>query len=191
VLLALTVVCRRAAVAPGAARRALVALLVLCVALRLPGLTVQRLALWDRCLREGSSVELRDRLSLLPRTSWADLEKVRTFLAGQHPRDGEITCYNMRTERLYLDLGLRPPTRHILLENELVIFARQRGAICADLAASRQRYVVCDVATTSWKPGRGPKDDPNLPVLFRAGRYAIFALDARGTPGWIEEHLDL
>ncbi len=191
VLLALTVVGRRAAAAPGPTRRALVVLLAFCVALRVPGLTAQRLPLWDRCLREGSSVELRDRLSLLPRTRWADLDRVRSFLAQQRPGDGEVTCYNMRIEPLYLDLGLRPPTRHFMLENELVIFARQRSAIAADLAASRQRYFVCDVDAIFWKPGRGPKDDPNLPFLFQAGRYAVLALDGRSMPAWIEEHLDL
>jgi hypothetical protein len=191
VLLALAVVCRRAAMTPGTARTALVALLALCVALRLPGLTLQRLGLWDRCLREGSSVELRDRLSLLPRTKWTDLDRVRAFLAGRGLRDGELTCYNMRTLPLYLDLGVRPATRHFLLANEWAIFRRQRGTIGADLAASRQRYFVCDLAVTSWKPGCGPEDDPGFPILFRAGRYAVLALDAPAMPTWMDEHLDL
>jgi hypothetical protein len=189
VLLGLTVVCRRAATSPGSARSALVTLLALGVALRLPGLTVQRLELWDRCVREGSSVELRDRLSLLPRTNWADLEKVRAFLAGRGLQDGELTCYNMRTLPLYLDLGVRPSTRHFLLANELAIFRRQRGPICADLAASRQRYFVCDLAITSWKPGRGPEDDPSFPILFQAGHYAVLALEGPAMPAWVEEHL--
>ncbi len=189
VLLALAVICRRAAMSSGSARSALVALLTLCVALRLPSLTLQRLELWDRCVREGSSVELRDRLSLLPRTNWADLDKIRAFLAGRGLQDGELTCYNMRTLPLYLDLGVRPSTRHFLLANELAVFRRQRGTICADLAASRQRYFVCDLAVTSWKAGRGPEDDSRFPILFRAGRYVVLALDGPAMPAWIEEHL--
>jgi hypothetical protein len=188
-LLALTVVCRRAAASPGPAGRVLVALLALCVALRLPSLTVQRLGLWDR-LHEGSTAELRDRLGLLPRTHWADLNEVRAFLQSRHPQDGEVTCFDMRTLSLYQDLNLRPPTRHTMLQNELAIFHRQRGAIFADLAASRQRWFVCDAATVRWKPGRGPDGDPGAAILFRAGRYVVFALDARSTPAWIEEQLE-
>jgi hypothetical protein len=189
-LLALTVVCRRAAASPIPAGRMIVVVLVLCVALRLPGLTVQRLTVLDRCLREGSSVDLRDRLGLLPRTRWADLHKVQDFLQNQQPRNGELTCYDMRTLPLYLSLGLRPPTRHALLQNELAVFHRQRGLICADLAASCQRWFVCDVKTTRWKPGRGPDEDPGAPVLFRAGRYVVFSLPALSMPAWIEEHLE-
>ncbi len=188
VLLGLAVVCRRAAT-PGPAPAALVSLLALCVALRLPGPTLQRLALWDRCMREGSSVELRDRLSLLPRTSWADLDRVQAFLAGRGLSDGELTCWNMRTLPLYLDLGLKPSTRHFLPANEWAIFRRQRGTIGADLAASRQCYFVCDQSATRWKPGRGP-EDPGLPILFRSGRYLVLALDGPSTPAWVEEHLE-
>jgi hypothetical protein len=73
-----------------------------------------------------------------------------------------------------------------------VIFRRQRGTITADLAASRQSYLVCDLTITPWKPGRGPEDDADFPVvLFRAGRYAVLALDGPAMPVWIEEHLDL
>jgi hypothetical protein len=187
VLLGLAVVCRRAAVAPGSARSALVVLLILCMALRMPGLTLQRLGLWDRCVRAGGSVELRDRLSLLPRTNWADLDRVRAFLASRGVRDGELTCWNMRTLPLYLDLGVRPSTRHFLLANEWAIFRRQRRTIGADLAASRQRYFVCDLSATSWKPGRGPEDDPTFPILFQAGRYAVLALDGPSLSAWIED----
>jgi hypothetical protein len=192
-LLGMAVVCRRIAVMPaGTARTSLAALLLLGVALRMPGLTVQRAALWERCLREGSSVELRDRLSLLPRTSWADLEKVRLFLGERGVRDGELTCYNMRTLPVYLELRLRPSTRYFLLENVLAICRRQRGRVCAELAASRQRYFLCDLNTTTWRHGHGPGEAGFAEdrLLYRAGRYAVFGVDAPAMPAWVDGCLD-
>jgi hypothetical protein len=191
-LLGMTVVCRRLALmSAGNARTSLAALVLLGVALRLPALTVQRAALWEHCWRKGSSVELRDRLSLLPRTSWADLEKVQLFLAGRGVRDGELTCYNMRTLPVYLELGLRPSTRYFLLENVLVICPRQRGRVCAELAAGGQRYLLCDLKTTTWRPGHGPGEAgfAEERIVYRAGRYAVFAVDAPAMPNWVEENL--
>jgi hypothetical protein len=192
-LLGIAVVCRHLAVMPaGTARTSLAVLLLLGLALRMPALTVQRAALWARCLREGSSVELRDRLSLLPRTSWADLEKVRLFLAQRGVRDGELTCYNMRTLPVYLQLGLRPSTRYFLLENVLAICPKQRGRVCAELAAGTQRYFLCDLHTTTWRPGHRPGEAGFAEdrILYRAGRYAVFAVDAPATPAWFAEYLD-
>jgi hypothetical protein len=201
-LLALTVVCRRcASLAAGPRRTLLVSLLLLGVAVRLPALTAQRLTTWRRCLSEGSSAELSDRLSLLPRGNCADLDRVRAFLQARQVRDGELTCYNMRTLPLYLDLGVRPSTRYLFLENVLEIFRGQRDRVRADLAAGGQRYFVCDVTVTRWQeqpPGR----DPALPVaegdvvrfpheklIYRAGRYAVFAVDGADLPAWMDAHI--
>jgi hypothetical protein len=191
-LLGLTVLCRHiAASVASPARTTLAALLLMAVALRLAGLTAQRLALWDRCVREGSSTALCDHLSLLPRTNWAELEGVRVFLQERGVQDGELTCYSMRTLPLYLELGVRPSTRYFLLENVLTIFGEQRGRIVADLAASGQRYFVCDLKTTSWRSGHGPGEVrfPENAILYQSGRYAVFALDGRSMPAWLEEHV--
>jgi hypothetical protein len=192
-LLALTIVCRQLALwGPGPARTALAALVLVGVAVRLPGLTLQRLEVWPRCLREGSSAALRDRLSLLPRASWADLAFVQAFLRAQNVGDGELTCYSMRTLPVYLELGVEPSTRWFLLENVLVILRQQRALVLAELAASRQRYFLCDLETTSWKPGRGP-GEPGFArdrLVYRAGRYAVFQVDAAAMPAWFEEYLD-
>jgi hypothetical protein len=192
-LLGITVLCRAAAAShAGASRTALIALLVVCVVVRTPGLTAQRAGLWDRCLREGSSAAVRDRLSLLPRARWAELEKVRAFLKESGVGDGELTCYNMRTAPLYLDVGVRPSTRYFLLQNLLAMASAHRGVIVADLAASRQRYFLCDLATTTWKSGHGPAETlfPRGQILHQTGRYAVFALDGASMPAWIEAHLD-
>jgi hypothetical protein len=192
-LLAITVLCRHgAADEPAGARAAFAALLVLVVAFGMAGRTRVRLALWDRCLREGGSAELRDRLTLVPRANWTDLEQVGAFLKEQQVRDGELTCFSMRTLPVYMDLGLRPSTRYFLLHNILANAPRQRGRVYAELGASRQRYLLCDMTTTTWKPGRGPVGDQfrSGEVAFRAGRYVVFALDGPSTPAWIEKNLE-
>jgi hypothetical protein len=192
-LLAMAVLCRHLAAMPrGPTRTALAAVLLLGVAVRLPGLTVQRLELWHRCLREGSSALLRDRLSLLPRTNWAELDGVRDFLRQQGVKDGELTCYSMRTLPVCVDLGVQPATRFFLQENILTILRKQRGRVLADVAASGQRYFVCDLNTAAWKPGHAPGEAlfPQDRVLCRSGRYAVFFLGGPATPAWIEEHLE-
>ena len=42
-------------------------------------------------------------------------------------------------------LERKPSTRFYALESSLVIFHGQRATIRAELAASRQKYVVCDL----------------------------------------------
>jgi hypothetical protein len=192
-LLAITVLCHHsAAEEPASSRVGFVAWLVLAVVIGVSGLSWQRLTLWDRCLREGGSPELRDRLTLVPSVIWTDLDRVRAFLQECQVRDGELTCYSMRTLPVYMDLGVRPSTRYFLLHNILANAPRQRGRVYADLVASRQRYFLCDLTTTKWKPGREPSDGRFQfdQIVFRAGRYLVFALDAPSTPGWIDENLD-
>jgi hypothetical protein len=50
---------------------------------------IDRLALWERCWREGSTADLRDALALQndkAATGWTDLARVQAFLADQHLR---------------------------------------------------------------------------------------------------------
>jgi hypothetical protein len=80
------------------------------------------------------------------------------------------------------------------LQNILTVFRGQRGVVQADLARSRQRYFVCDVTTAGWKPGLLAEEDvllcPREGLVFRAGRYAVYALDASQMPAWVEKYLD-
>jgi hypothetical protein len=198
ILLGIAVVCCHVGTTEvGTAATWLAAGMVLLVALPLPGLTAKRLAVWDRCFRECSSAVLRDRLSLLPRESWAELDRVRAFLAEQGVGDGELTCFTMRTVPLYLELKLQPSTRFFLVQNCLFNCPPQRATICADLAASRQRLVVCDVTATYWKGvprGSCEIEDAHIPkdqLLFQAGRYAVYAIDAPAMPAWIDKYIDL
>jgi hypothetical protein len=206
-LLAIAILCQHIVVSvPGLPRTLALALLLLGVGTRLPAATAHRLAAWSDSWREGSSVALRDRLSTLPLMSWDELEQVRTFLTAQGVGDGELTTLSMRTVPLYRQLGVRPASRYVFLENILLFFAKQRDRVCADLAASGQRFVVCDVVTTRWRspgdesgsvrPRSWPPDPEATPyprqrLVFRAGRYAVYAVPASEMPAWLAESLEL
>jgi hypothetical protein len=205
--LGITLLCRRGASAAAGAleRPALVALLAVCVVFRGVGVTANRVEVWGRCLREGSTTELRDRLSMLPRMSWKDLDGVEEFLRAQRLGDGELMCLGNRAIPLHISLGSRPATRYFLMQLVLRVFKSHRDQIYAELATSRQRFVVLDVVFTRWKvrdasgnPVRvDPRwDDPDgAPftadrLVFRSGRYAVYALDGPSTRAWVEEHVE-
>lgn len=206
-LLGITLLCRRVAVATSGEleRRALVALLGVCVVFRGGVVTADHLEVWGHCLREGSSPALRDRLSMLPRMNWQDLDGVEEFLRGQGLGDGELTCLANRALPLHLRLGSRPATRYFLMQLDLRVFRDHRDQIYAELAASRQRFVVLDVGFTCWKvrdaAGSWTRSEPRWDdldrapftadrLVFRAGRYAVYALDGPSTRAWVEEHVE-
>lgn len=128
----------------------LLGFLALAVA-RHPLIRAERTALWTRCVREGSSPELQNRLSLStePRkVDWDALNEVATFLKGLGVRDGELTCYSFGTSWLYLQLDVQPSTRFVSgIEDMIVGVGRvqRREMVRAELAASPQRYVVTDL----------------------------------------------
>ena len=157
----------------------------------------QRTALWARCLREGSTAELRDRLTLLAPephpTGWEELETVRDYLRSLRLSDGQLTCYNNSTHSLYLDLGLRPSTRFLHFDTVLERFPHHREEVRQALASSRQLYVVADLRKLGCKHSE-EKDSPELrlPVdfpgpwravypwneelVFRTERFAVFRM---------------
>jgi hypothetical protein len=184
------------------ARAGFAAFVLIGVCVNFPAVYGNRLSAWTQCLQEGSTPQLRDRLTLIPIMNWSDLDKVRGFLAAEHVQDGELTCFSMRTSPLYLQLDLQPPTRHIFVQNALTVFVRQRGHIHELLANSRQRFVVFDLFGMRSPIGEREEDDPDtrpLPamwqppsrwadkVVFRAGRYVVFAIDGPDMPAWLDE----
>jgi hypothetical protein len=186
-MLGIAVLCQSVVSAPpGLGRTLILATLLLGVGKSLPGVTARRLPCWRDCFREGGSAELRDRLSLLPRGNWTELEQVRTYLAAQNLRDGELTCLTRRTIPLYQELGIHPSTPYPFLESVLVVFASHREQVFASLAASRQRFVVCDVDTARWR-----ESFPREGLVFRAGRYAVYAIPAADMPAWVRTNLAL
>jgi hypothetical protein len=163
-----------------------------------PVLRPERLALWSRCWREGSTAELRDRLRLVGdplSTDWTELERVAAYLRNLELGNGELTCYNNFTHPLLLELGLQPSTRVLHFDTMLSAFPRRREAIRQELSRSRQRYVVSDLLAAGLSrrqiliPCRElPADFPPAlaelypwcePVEFRAGRYVVHRVTRR------------
>src|SRR6202022_309344 len=94
-------------------KRCLLAFLFLCpfAGYPVPGYPLQlvhRLPYWEPSLREGSSAEVKDGLTLLHRVEWSDLKKVEDYLRQRHVRDGELTCFSIQVISLYNALEVRP-----------------------------------------------------------------------------------
>jgi hypothetical protein len=162
-----------------------------CVLLRFPSLCLNRLETWGDCLRDGSTPALRDRLTLLPKASWRDLDCVKDFLRHQEVKDGELTCMHMAPVSLYGDLGVKPATRFNFVQNFLVILSRQRNAIYGELAISKQRFIVCDVEGYGMEKLQAAlQGDAPYPwldrIVFRSGPYVVFRLSGPETPQWFE-----
>lgn len=183
-------------------RRALLAAVVVWSVCCHPLLRPERLAMWRPCWSEGSTPEIRDILTLeedsFVAPEWKELEQVRSFLKARGVRDQELTCYSLSTVPLYLELGVRPSMRFVLLQTAQEFFPSARPRIVRELADSPQRYVVNDLrqlhlggrALTREEaaveiPGHplalppavpaGVKDffPFTMPVVFRAGRYLV------------------
>jgi len=182
-------------------RFALVLFVLAALIVHYPAVYGRRLHVWARSLSEGGPA-LQDRLSLSSRVNWSDLVLVRDFLKQQNIQDGELTCFSMRAVPLYDELNIEPSTPYFFLHNALAVFPKQRDRIHRDLAASRQRFVVCDLLGLRDQSGALEEGDPEtrpLPamwqppsrwadrVVFRAGRYVVFAIDGNDMPAWLDE----
>jgi hypothetical protein len=205
ILLGLTVLalsCR--GLVPLVRARLVVAFFLLCVLLGYGPWQRDRLPLWPRCVAEGSTPQLRDRLMILKKMSWSDLDRVRDYLRRRGVRDGELTCFSAPTIPLYLDLDVRPSTRHFLLQHVLAMFPRRRELVLHELTSSGQRFVVCDLL---WYGLNSSEEDlassgdslvPRLPrrwrepypwserIVFRSGRYVVLEVSAAEMPVWLQ-----
>jgi hypothetical protein len=153
----------------------------------------ERTALWARCLREGSTPQIRDRLTLTDRIDWVSLAEVARYLRDAGTRDRELTCYDARTCPLYLDLGIKPSTRHVFFNNYLEHSPQDlRRAACQEVARSPQRFVVSDLlgifddhaarhASVTSDADLPPKYRGvfpwSEPIVFRSGRYLVHAVE--------------
>jgi hypothetical protein len=163
-----------------------------------PLLTPSRLALWPRCWHEGSSAELRNRLTLtkdVHTPAWVGLEKVALFLANEHVGDHELTCYSNSTHPLYLMLNIEPAVPIMHFDSWVAFYPDHLQQLRDLIADSSQRYVVSDLITvpavrSDFGPLHNMPDDlyelpPNFPprwrsyfpwnepVVFRSGRYVV------------------
>ncbi len=191
--LTLILLCRRYALEPpGTGRTVILACLLLGVVLRLPAPTLQRLAAWPLCWQRTESAELLDRLSVFQRMNWTDLERVEEFLLERKIRDGEVVCWAPRANPLYAALNVRPPSRYLLMHLNLRVFARQREQIWTEIQRCPVRFVVCDIYFDKWKAdGANSKSFPQDRLVFQAGRYVVYAIDAACLRDWVETNLEL
>jgi hypothetical protein len=191
VLLGLTLVASWSVDCGPMTRRLLLIVLFACLVTRFPALCVNRLAVWDECVRNGSTPALRDRLTLLTKANWSDLERVKDYLRDQDIRDGELTCLHMPTIALYGDLGVRSATRFQFVQNFVVSLPRQRQTVYDELAASPQRFLVCDLQGYGMEHFRTALDEGRYSgqerIVFRSGRYVVLRLNGAETPRWLED----
>jgi hypothetical protein len=194
IFLGLVLVAWRGATTPQVILKScLLAFFILCPVLRYPSQLAQRLPFWERSLREGSSAEVKDGLTLLPRVEWRDLKKVEDFLRERHVQDGELTCFSIQTISLYNALEVLPSMRHLILQANFTIFSSHRDQIREEVDASLQQYVVVDLwnLDVPYRDIPGEAGDTDLPdwifpknykhlypephiLFFRAGRYVVF-----------------
>ncbi len=168
-----------------------------------PLASTERLRLWPRCWREGSSPELRDRLAFKagthPSTSWTELAEVAEYLRGQGVADGEVVCWHDSTHPLYLMLGLKPAIRFMHVGTVLMM-KEHYGDVRQDLLAARKKkFVVSDLVRVLWSAEPAAQDGPagpldlppalgdrqrhvfpfDQPVVFRSskGRYLVHRIE--------------
>jgi hypothetical protein len=166
-----------------------------CLLTRVPNLLAERVALIDRCVTEGGTPELRDRLSWLHQVQWTDLQRVNDFLLAQHVGDGEVTCFSLTVVSVYRDLDLRPSTRYLFLHDHLLIYKSRHERIWEELSASHQRYVVCDLSRFGHDALRRSLDDEGATtsletdrVVFRAGNYVVLRIDPSEMRAWVSRY---
>ena len=205
ILLGTTYLCARLLALPGSLMRsAAVFGAVLGLLLWLPSRLGERLPLWVACVRAGSTPEMRDRLQGYPFNEWRNLDAVAAELRRRGAIDGEVTCYNQSILPLFALLGMGPSTRANYLQTGLDATPGVRREMLDELAASRQKYIVCDLLhvcfVANLDPATLPKaDDAPLPIpqylqqplpwkdriVFRAGRYVVLEVSGPEMPLWV------
>jgi hypothetical protein len=161
--------------------------------------------LWLDCVREGSTPEIRNRLqkesNVLP--DWVSLANIEEYLRQQGVGDRELTCYSFSAVPLYVQLGIQPATRFVLLWSAIAYFQNHREQIGLELAESPQRFVVNDLrllgqskeeATIMWSDQSLPKPQelpPGIrgyfpwtePIVFKSGPYLVHRVRELQLPG--------
>jgi hypothetical protein len=157
----------------------------------------KRLSCWRACIEQGSTPEIRERLKLHPVPAWRELARVAEYLRSKNLSDGEVSCFRNSLVCLYGELGLRPPTRYVYLQGLLGYFPNREEVFRQALAQSAQKYVVTDLVAGGIafdEVQRFPSGERafqlagtvrqtenvypwSLPIVFRAGRYAVHRVD--------------
>ena len=175
---------------------------------------LDRLALWSRCCREGSTPQLRSLLVMRKESAYAvdaaALADVEDYLRGQGAGDGDVTCLSGCTHPLYLDLNLKPSTRFNQVEMMTLFFTNHRDVVLAELSASPQRFIVSDLVWTGLTVREAAETDPRdplglppsfpdeyvgaypwrEPIVFRSGRYLVHRVTGPAAPFWRDDTRD-
>lgn len=145
-----------------------------------PLLELRRLALWTRCLTEGSTPALRNGLAVargVLQPDWEALACVREYLSRHRLEPGELTCFHSTTIPLYLQLGLEPSTRFVYYNAVMLAHSGRAEAMLAEMEASRHRFVVTDLIMAPASRSRAAEVRQQAPwcypVVFKAGRYQV------------------
>jgi hypothetical protein len=166
-----------------------------------PLLNRQALALWKTCVEQGSSSEVRTRLTLSypDYADWPALDRIASYLRTQGIGDRELTCYSFTSFPLYLKLDVKPSTRFVMFYSHLKYFPSHEADIKADILRSPQRFMVSDLRmipprysaliaelraksrtrllTIDDFPGPFRYTWPfGMPVVYQAGDYLVHAV---------------
>ncbi len=167
------------------------------VLLTSPVIDSKRLSCWWKCVAEGSTSEVRDRLKFFSVPNWTDLDRVAQYLRAQDVRDGELTCYHNSLVHLYGILGFNASTRYVYLEQVVAYFPSRRQQFLRALSDSRQRFVVTDLIASGLSPSGIARLGPvgalahpprfparlrdvypwSQPAVFRAGPYLVHRVE--------------
>jgi hypothetical protein len=195
-MLALVVVFQTVLIQPRVFLR--LAALIAFLLLALPGSVLfdtGRVALWQRCVCQGSTPEMKDRLSratMPTRPVWVDLYRVADQLRSMDIDDKELTCYGAFTSHLYLMIDRKPSNRFFFLPLQVKLFPRRQDEICRELTNCPQRYIVSDAR--HWSLQKYLEQDPETgtwhfsdkappalvksfpwsePIVYRSGPYLV------------------
>jgi len=166
-----------------------------------PAISPDRVSLWTACLQSGNRDQIRDNLALIThsagQTSWQELRRVAQFLRSQGIKDGELTCYHISAQPLYLELKVKPSTRFLSVNRMAMNYGSRIHIVMRELAASKQKFIVTDLlhtpnySLTAEARQTLPKLPDNVPanyrrafpwrqpVVFRSGRYLVHRVRAR------------
>jgi hypothetical protein len=166
-----------------------------------PLLNRQALSLWKPCVEQGSTSEIRTRLTLSypDYADWPALDRIAAYLRTQRIADRELTCYSFTSFPLYLKLDVKPSTRFVMFYSHLKYFPSHELDIKADILRSPQRFMVSDIRMIPPRYGSliaelrakartrllNIDDFPvpfrytwpfGLPVVYQAGDYLVHAV---------------
>jgi len=184
-------------------RRALVYAYLTAAIVFSPVKELDRIRLWPRCFREGSSAEMRNALAQIPYPDWEDLERVGEYLKAQKIQEGQLTCWSSDLIQLHLDLNIHPPTRNAYVGALLMFFPSRRQDIQDEVIAGAERFVLtnfmagglliheAEEAGPDGYLGLPPqfpqhlrKEFPwNLPIVFRSGSLAVHEMPEGNVAG--------